>query len=360
MNQARGDHLVMIEKDKLCTLPFRTFREGVFGKNLEAALHKLLEEFPDIIPGTQIDPNSEDPPIFVLLKHEIGAGPGSLDFILTDQYGIPTLIEAKLFENQESKREVIGQILEYAANAVQEWGDGRLRGQAAEYWGKKGQQLDGILSDRFGEDVDVENLWSQIEENLSQKKLRLIIAADKLRPEVRRIIEFLNSETENVEILGMEITCYERDTNAIVLVPHIIGQSQVNIQKKSKQRWQGNIEDHFNNLEPPLGQNLKNLIAELGIEPSNVTGSGFHLSNKNRKIMISVWVRSKIEFRFSKASKNDIAQLLKSLHIDSLTVKDKSDIESHGLEHPTPAIDYKEAMGPFDNIIKLCKTWLMV
>ena len=82
-----------------------------------------------------------------------------------------------------------------------------------------------------------------------------------------------------------------------------------------------------------------------------------------RKIdFIVKFVKSKIEFRFAKTKKEDIVKLLEALKIIWLKVKDKADIESYGLENPTPSIDYKEdyGLGKFEDIRKLCKKWLDV
>lgn len=80
-----------------------------------------------------------------------------------------------------------------------------------------------------------------------------------------------------------------------------------------------------------------------------------------KKIMITTGDRSKkMEIRFSRAKKEDLEGLLKDLGITFLAVKEKSDIESHGLANPTPAIDYKEEFGNFDDVITFCKAWLEV
>lgn len=74
--------------------------------------------------------------------------------------------------------------------------------------------------------------------------------------------------------------------------------------------------------------------------------------------MISTWQKSKIEFRFAKAKKEDVEKLLKVLNITSLRVKNKADIESYGLENPTPSVDYREDYVSFEDIKKICKKWL--
>lgn len=74
------------------------------------------------ISGDQVDP--DDPRQCLLVKREMmvedpgtAEGRWSLDFLMVDQDGIPTLVECKRFRDTRARREVIGQMFDYAANA---------------------------------------------------------------------------------------------------------------------------------------------------------------------------------------------------------------------------------------------------
>ena len=69
---------------------------------------------------------SASPLRFALLGEQVSIGSWSAGHLLLDQEGILTLVETKLAENPESPREVIGQILAYAANAEANRRGGRL------------------------------------------------------------------------------------------------------------------------------------------------------------------------------------------------------------------------------------------
>ena len=120
-----SDEVFVINGEDFHALPSRPFRAGLFGKNLEEALQILIEKNPNVLPGKQMEPGSDDPPRFVLLRREMPVGGWSLDHLLVDQRAVLTLVEAKLMQNPEARRDVIGQIMEYAANAAQSWGNGR-------------------------------------------------------------------------------------------------------------------------------------------------------------------------------------------------------------------------------------------
>lgn len=231
----RGSDEVFILRDcEIQSLPGRPLRSGLFGRTLEDALQTLIERQPNIINGRQLEPGDDDPPRFVLLRREMAVGDWSLDDLLVDQKGVLTLVEAKLLQNPDSRRAVIGQIMEYAANAERSWGNGRIRQLATEYWRKAGKDVEDVLRAAFGDDV--EGLWSEIETNLKRGKIRLIIAADELRPEVRRIIEFLNQQLKTVQVFGLEIRCYGEEPGPVVIASVLVGQTQVSADEKGTGR----------------------------------------------------------------------------------------------------------------------------
>ncbi|MBC8417198.1 MAG: hypothetical protein H8E10_01220 [Desulfobacterales bacterium] len=129
----KSDEIFILRHGEIEPLASRSMRIGLLGKNLEDALQTLFEKYPQLIPGRQIDPGSEDPPRFILLRREMPVGGWALDHLFADQRGVLTLVETKLIENPESRREVIGQIIEYAANAIELWSGGKARQKASEY-----------------------------------------------------------------------------------------------------------------------------------------------------------------------------------------------------------------------------------
>jgi hypothetical protein len=266
--QKVSDEVFRLDGEDLTSMPHRSMREGILDKTLEEALQTLLEKYPQIIPGTQIDPVSEDPPNFVLLSREMPVGGWSLDHLFVDQKGVLTLVETKLFQNPESRREVIGQIIEYAANATEFWSGGSARQKAAEFWGNQNppKELDEVLMEEFGEDLDTEVFWAEVEENLGRGKIRLIIAADELRPEVRRMIEYLNKEMQNAEVLGLELRCYGEEQKSLVLVPRLVGQTQSAIDRRvyggNRVKWTvDRLENALSDLpDHRLGQRLQKIL----------------------------------------------------------------------------------------------------
>src|SRR6516164_6252957 len=92
----------------------------------EDDFQSLLAKFPELLSGDQIDPAV--PRRWLLVKREKsipddedGAGRWSLDHLFLDQDGIPTLVEVKRQSDARLRREVVGQMLDYAANCTAFW-----------------------------------------------------------------------------------------------------------------------------------------------------------------------------------------------------------------------------------------------
>jgi hypothetical protein len=98
----------------------------------EAEFQDLLARFPELLSGDQIDPSV--PRKWVLVRREKavpadenGGGRWSLDHLFLDQDGVPTLVEVKRGSDTRIRREVVGQMLDYAANCVVHWPVGGLQ-----------------------------------------------------------------------------------------------------------------------------------------------------------------------------------------------------------------------------------------
>ena len=201
----------------------------------EDAIQKLIADHPDLVGGGRITPR--DPRRWILIRREQGVPDAaeapdrwSVDVLLIDQDAVPTLIEAKRGSNTQLRREVVGQLLEYAANASHVRVDG-LR-EAFQKQGDWESQFRELLPSE--EEPDVDAFWEDVETNLRASNLRLLIVADAIPPELARIVEFLN-EQMRVELLAVEIKRYASNAGE-TFVPAVIGNLAAPPSKASKKR----------------------------------------------------------------------------------------------------------------------------
>jgi hypothetical protein len=176
----------------------------------EADFQRLLSRFPELLVGDQIDP--QKPRRWALVKRElpistgeIGASQRSIDHVFLDQHGIATLVEIKRQSDSRIRREVVGQMLDYAANFLSCWSVETLQNGLESTCNEAGKTIDAVLGELVGPGGNVEEFWRQVKTNLQATKIRLLFVADIIPLELRRIVEFLNEQMDPAEVLAVEL-----------------------------------------------------------------------------------------------------------------------------------------------------------
>jgi len=98
----------------------------------ETNLQRLLVRYPDLLPRDQISPG--EPRRWLLVAREMAVpgdemeerGRWSLGHLFLDQDGIPTFVECKRASDTRARRDVVAQMLDYAANGTEYWGMGSI------------------------------------------------------------------------------------------------------------------------------------------------------------------------------------------------------------------------------------------
>ena len=203
----------------------------------EDIFQELLERYPNLLAGDQI--NSSDPRRWLLVKREMGvpsedkgADRWSLDHLFIDQDAIPTLVEVKRASDTRIRREVVGQMLDYAANSVIHWPLEKIQAEYEKQCSADGADPDERLEDFLTGEKEPEDFWQAVKTNLQAGKIRMLFVADVIPPELRRIVEFLNVQTDPAEVLAVEIKHFV-GTGLKTLVPRIIGQTAEAESRKS-------------------------------------------------------------------------------------------------------------------------------
>ena len=189
--------------------------EGYSG---EVHLQEILFRDPDIVPVEDISSDTELSPIKLMLK-EVGLpGSGATDLVGIDKNGNMYIIETKLARNPEVRRQVIGQILEYAAFLNEkglDWLDDIVKKQKkvsiSEYFDK--------LNDP---DWDKESFEQNLRDNLDSGTFKLFIAVDEMNPDLQRIINYMENVL-SMEIYALELRYFKDKDGMEILVPNVHG-----------------------------------------------------------------------------------------------------------------------------------------
>ena len=127
---------------------------------------------------------------------------------------------------------MVGQLLEYAANAVVYWPVEGLRAKFEARCEAQGRTPEEHLNEFLSGDGSAEAFWQQVKVNLQAGRVRLVFVADEIPSELRRIVEFLNQQMDPAEVLAVEIRQYVSG-NLRTLVPSVIGQTAEAQQRKA-------------------------------------------------------------------------------------------------------------------------------
>jgi hypothetical protein len=201
--------------------------------NAETELQELLADNVQLLPGALI--NRDNPRRWLLIKREAGVpnreGAGgwwSVDHLAVDQDAVPTFVEVKRASDTRARREVVAQMLDYAANGSVFWTPTQLRS-----W-FEGDDPEGAMErlvrwlDPSEEEPETvaDDFWQAVGTNLMEGHIRLVFVADEIPSSLQRLVEFLNEQMPRVEVLAVEIRQYRAaGGNSGALVPRLVGQT---------------------------------------------------------------------------------------------------------------------------------------
>lgn len=193
-------------------------------------MQALLAEHPEVLAGGEPDGEGHG---WVLVKREAGVADAegaperwSLDHLFLDADGIPTLVEVKRSSDTRARREVVAQMLDYAANATAFWKLEHLQAWFEAECERRGADPTDRLNTTCGV-LDVDAYWERVRTNLAASRIRLVFVADEIAPELRSIVEFLNRQMIDTEVLAVEVKQYVDDNGERqTVVPRVVGQTE--------------------------------------------------------------------------------------------------------------------------------------
>jgi hypothetical protein len=116
-------------------------------------------------------------------------------------------------------------MLDYAANAVVYWPIDQLRSEFEASCRERSSEPAEEISGHLGGEIDPEALWQQIKINLQAGRIRMLFVADRIPPELKRIVEFLNQQMNPAEMLALELR-YFAGEGLKTIVPMVYGQTE--------------------------------------------------------------------------------------------------------------------------------------
>ena len=188
----------------------------------EAALQEILYAHPTLIPGVSDD---------AIACREFNSSVGPADIVVLDSEGNLTIVECKLAANPQVRREIIGQLLDYASRlwkmSTEEFESLWMKAE------KSTQSPLSLLDDTEG------RIRSALQSNLNAGKVNLVLAVDQLNESLKRIVEYLNEiSTDSTGVIVVEFSRVI-ESGVEILIPTSYGAELVEAKttRNERQQW---------------------------------------------------------------------------------------------------------------------------
>jgi hypothetical protein len=192
----------------------------------EGWIQERIRENPELLPINDIEP------VFcplISVGREVSTTSGYIDNLFLSTQGYLTIVETKLWRNPEARREVVGQIIDYAKD-ISQWTFNDLEKVVREYNKKYRNQNMGIIDTiRLLEQIDEQDeslLIDTISNNLKNGRFLLLIVGDGIRESVEEMASYLQRTPQLYFTLALvELQLFKLESandDSIMIIPQVV------------------------------------------------------------------------------------------------------------------------------------------
>ncbi len=191
----------------------------------EAWLQDLIHNHPNLIPASEIETCFDN---IVPVLREFTLPSGYLDNFYITPEGYPVLVEVKLWKNQESRRKVVAQILEYAkdfAALTYEDINREIRKQTKDKkWGDN--PLHEIVTGYVANPPVESTFVDRVSRNLREGRFLLLILGDGIREEMAALADYLMHHSLRYAFGMVEIRLFTLPDGSVLALPRVLAKTQ--------------------------------------------------------------------------------------------------------------------------------------
>ena len=190
----------------------------------EEWLQDILAKEPSILPTASID--SVYAPL-LCIGREVAVTSGSIDNLYISPKGYIVIVETKLWRNPEARREVVGQIIDYAKD-LKEWDYEQLNNAYKKINNCNTGIFEAMVSHNLQAEDNEAAFIDMTEKNMKQSRFLLMIVGDGIREGVEKMAEFLN-ETPNMQyrLALCELEVYDLGNGERLVIPQLTTKTNV-------------------------------------------------------------------------------------------------------------------------------------
>ncbi len=162
--------------------------EGRAGR--EQVLRDLIFAHPEILPLAELEPEiGQVLPVAIEVNLP---GAGFIDVLLVSEHGRLIVVECKLWRNPQARREVVGQVLDYARELAR-YGYEDLQRVVSARTGRRGNVLHDLAA-AAGSMLGEAQFVDRVSRDLAAGRFLLVIAGDGITEGAQRIGEYLSAQ----------------------------------------------------------------------------------------------------------------------------------------------------------------------
>ena len=189
----------------------------------ESSLRDLLFQFPGVLPVGSIDAAYTHP---VPVCRELSTPAGYVDAVYANPLGRLVLAEFKLWRNPQARREVIGQILDYAKEFAS-WSYEDLQREVSRALGRRGNVPYELVRSQ-APDLSEADFVDNVSRHLARGEFLLLIVGDGIREGVENIVNFVQRHSGLHFTLAMvEAALYRDADHRIIVQPRCLARTEV-------------------------------------------------------------------------------------------------------------------------------------
>lgn len=194
----------------------------------EATLRDLIADHPALLPIHDLDPSYGR--LVTVTKELSIPGVGFVDILLMDEHGRLVVVECKLWRNPQARREVVGQILDYARE-LSRFGYEDLQRQVSIATRRQGNVLHALAQEAGGTLTEAEFV-DRVTRDLAAGRFLLLVVGDGIAEGTRRIGEYLRNQPGLAFSFGLiEIAEYRladaAGTEQVFMQPRVLAQTAI-------------------------------------------------------------------------------------------------------------------------------------
>jgi hypothetical protein len=191
----------------------------------EEWIQKLIYSNPEILPVSEIE--SGFSPI-IPIGREVSTVVGYIDNLFISPEGYLTIVETKLWRNPEARREVVGQIIDYAKE-LKKWNYSDLDNSVKAFNQLYNNNSDGLLATIRKhaelEESDEQYFIDNISKNLSRGRFLLLIVGDGIRESVEDMVEYLSQSPQlyfTLALVELQVFDVDQINNSLLIIPQLV------------------------------------------------------------------------------------------------------------------------------------------